>query len=217
MREIALDSRGNLYATQFRGAVQMIANADNAAKVTSNSSVDWYEPFAINSFTGLDIAVGVRLLHGELEGDFNKNGERDPMDLDLLADGMSANDLAFDLNGDGQTDLGDREFWIVNLTNTFYGDSDFNGEFNSSDFVTVFESARYENGEVADWTEGDWNGDRVFNSGDFVISFQGTGYESGPREGGLQVVPEPSSSPLMLLAVFGLTTASCKFRVFDST
>ena len=56
-------------------------------------------------------------------------------------------------------------------------------------------------------TEGDWNGDGVFSSTDFVFAFQAGGYESGPREGGLQVVPEPATSVLIAFGtlVLGLT------------
>jgi hypothetical protein len=138
---------------------------------------------------------------GGVAGDFNASGARDPGDLDLLAGGMMDNDLAFDLNNDGKTDIEDRRVWIEDLSNTFYGDSDFSGEFNSSDFVKVFVPAKYETGQAATWEEGDWNGDKVFNSSDFVTAFGAGGYEKGPREGGLQVVPEPSSVILMTLGL----------------
>lgn len=136
-------------------------------------------------------------------GDFDGSGERDVADLDLLAAAMVTGDLDFDLTGDGNVDLADRVFWVEELSNTFIGDANFDGEFNSADFVTVFVPAKYETGEAATWSEGDWNGDGVFNSGDFVAAFTGGGYEGGPREGGLQVVPEPSS---MALFVFGFLT-----------
>lgn len=146
----------------------------------------------------IDYALGTISL---VEGDFNGNGERDVADLDLMAAGMATNDLTFDLDGDGDADIEDRLHWVQNLSNTFFGDADFNGEFNSGDFVTVFVPAKYETDEAATWSEGDWNGDGVFNSGDFVTAFTGGGYESGPREGGLQIVPEPSSAVLVLLGV----------------
>ena len=61
-------------------------------------------------------------------------------------------------------------------------------------------------GEAAKWTEGDWNGDGVFSSSDFVAAFAGGGYENGPRDGGLQVVPEPSSA-ILALSCAGLLLA----------
>lgn len=200
MREIAFDANGNLYASQFRGPVHLIPGAADPDTLESNSSVSWYDAFVFNSFTGIDVAVGLEI-SDEVAGDFNGNGQRDADDLDLLATGMMTNDLAFDLDGDGDTDIDDRRFWIEDLANTFFGDSDFNGEFNSSDFVAVFVPAKYETGQPATWTEGDWNGDKVFGSSDFVTAFQGQGYESGPREGGLQLVPEPNAVALLWMGI----------------
>ena len=140
-------------------------------------------------------------------GDFNGNGMRDVADLDLLAAAMGGNDASFDVNGDGNVNFEDRKMWVEELSNTFVGDANFDGQFNSSDFVAVFGAAKYENGEPATWAEGDWNGDGVFSSSDFVAAFGGGGYESGPREGGLQTVPEPSSAALILLGLCGLAGA----------
>ena len=125
-------------------------------------------------------------------------------DLDLLADAMATNDLAFDLNSDGTVDYGDRQYWVETLSNTFIGDSDLNGEFNSSDFVAVFSAAKYETGAEATWAEGDWNGDKVFDSSDFVAAFQGAGYENGARDGGLQTVPEPSAIGLLMMGAIAM-------------
>ena len=154
------------------------------------------------------------LIFGELvatlAGDFNASGARDVGDLDLLADAIVANDLAFDLNGDGTTNLADRVMWVEQLANTYMGDANFDGQFNSSDFVTVFSAAKYETGQPATWAEGDWNGDKLFNSSDFVAAFAGGGYEKGERAGGLQTVPEPQS-----LAMFGiglLVLTACRRR-----
>ena len=144
------------------------------------------------------------LIFGELvatlAGDFNGNGERDTDDLDLLSTAMGDNDLAFGLNGDGATNLADRVMWVEALSNTYMGDANFDGQFNSSDFVTVFGAAKYEKGEAATWGEGDWNGDGLFNSSDFVAAFSGGGYEQGERDGGLQTVPEPTSLVALLIA-----------------
>ncbi|MFC1759275.1 LamG-like jellyroll fold domain-containing protein [Planctomycetota bacterium] len=140
-----------------------------------------------------------------VEGDFNNNGMRDVADLDLLADAMASGDTAFDLNGDGNVNFEDRRVWVEELSNTFIGDANFDGQFNSSDFVTVFGAAKYEKaGVAANWDEGDWNGDGFFNSSDFVAAFTGGGYEAGPRDGGLQTVPEPSSIALLLIGLLGL-------------
>ena len=144
-------------------------------------------------------------------GDYDNSGARDPNDLDLQAAGIANNDASFDLDGDGDADATDRRIWIEELTNTYFGDSDFNGEFSSADFVKVFAAAKYESGLPATWEEGDWNGDGVFSSSDFVIAFSGAGYENGPRDGGIQAVPEPNGFLLMVLA-FGFTVGGCRRR-----
>ena len=50
-------------------------------------------------------------------------------------------------------------------------DSNLDGEFNSSDFVTVFKAGEYEDGIEMNsgWAEGDWNGDGDFSSRDLVF------------------------------------------------
>jgi hypothetical protein len=80
--------------------------------------------------------------------------------------------------------------------NTYFGDSNLDGEFSSADFVTVFAAGKYETGAEAGWDAGDWNGDMIFDSSDFVTAFSGGGYELGPRAA-VASVPEPIS----LLAV----------------
>jgi hypothetical protein len=133
----------------------------------------------------------------QIEGDFNANGFRDVGDLDLLASAMMANDPSFDLDGDGDADLADRTHWVEVLANTYSGDVDLNGEFNSSDMVQVFIAGKYETGQPATWAEGDFNGDKVFDSGDLVTAFIGGGYEVGPRPGVAAQVPEPAGTLLL--------------------
>ena len=141
-------------------------------------------------------------------GDYNGNGQRDVDDLDIHSAAMRNGDYhwSYDFDGDGQVNHDDRLWWIQNLSNTFRGDANFDGEWNSSDFVAVFKLARYETGEAATFSEGDQNGDGLFNSSDFVTGFAGGGYEQGPRDGGLMVVPEPSNRLFQVLTV-GLIAA----------
>ena len=83
------------------------------------------------------------------------------------------------------------------------GDSDFNGQFNSSDLVIVFTGGKYESGTAASWADGDWNGDGFFGSSDLVTAFIDGGYEAGAR-GAVNAVPEPSSLILLVLAAMSL-------------
>ena len=150
----------------------------------------------------LDALAGIGVVG--VEGDFDNSGARDAADLDLLAAAMQSGDVSFDLTGDGSVNFDDRNYWVATLSNTFIGDSNFDGEFNSSDFVAVFGAAKYETGEPATWSDGDWDGDGVFSSSDFVAAFNSGGYESGARDGGLQVVPEPSGILLICIGLIAI-------------
>ena len=117
-------------------------------------------------------------------GDFDMDGELTAADIDLLnaAIGDGGGDAMFDVTGDGAIDDADRKEWVEVLKGTYFGDSNLDGEFNSSDFVFVFSGGEYEDGIEGNstWSTGDWNGDKEFGSADFVLAFQGAGYEQGP-------------------------------------
>ena len=104
-----------------------------------------------------------------------------------------SNDLQFDINRDANVDAADRDFLIEYILNTLPGDSDLDGYFSSSDFVTAFRAGNYEKGipDSATWTSGDWNGDGQFTTNDFVAAFQSGRYEEPQLA--VSVVPEPSS------------------------
>ena len=136
-------------------------------------------------------------------GDIDENGVVDVNDLSALAESIRAGDnhVRFDVNSDLHVDFADLEFWVHDVADTYFGDSNLDGEFDSSDFVTVFKAGEYEDDIEMNsgWAEGDWNGDGDFNTRDFVFAFQDGGYEQGPRVA--SVVPEPSSVFLVLLGV----------------
>jgi hypothetical protein len=145
-------------------------------------------------------------------GDFNQNGVLDAGDMDMLSravrDEMHVG--FFDLNSDGSVNDGDRELWVVRLRNTYFGDANLDGEFNTRDLVQVFEAGEYEQSVVGQstWAHGDWNGDGGFNSRDLVLVFQAGGYEIGPRPA-VQDVPEPS---LGLGVLFAFAIARLSIR-----
>jgi hypothetical protein len=146
--------------------------------------------------------LNFQMSSGEPDGDFNNDGLVDAQDIDALTVEVVAgtNNASFDLNADKLVDQTDRSAWVEQIKKTYFGDSNLDLEFSSSDLVFVFQRGKYENTTEDDsgWEDGDWDGDRDFTSSDFVIAFQGGGYEKGPRAAN-QAVPEPSS--LLLVAL----------------
>ncbi|MCA9200758.1 MAG: hypothetical protein KDA87_24635, partial [Planctomycetales bacterium] len=148
------------------------------------------------------------MISGGLLGDFDGSGALDAADIDQLT-GIAlagSNDAAFDLTSDGLVNAEDRTVWISQLRNTYLGDANLDGEFNSSDFVAVFTDGKFETGQPATWGQGDWNGDGIFGTSDFVAAFSDGGFEIGPK-GAVSAVPEPHgvmALPLAVLLAFGL-------------
>ena len=73
-------------------------------------------------------------------GDFNKNGRLDINDIELLLLEIrkGTNNPDFELGLDGFVDEFDRNIWVKDLADTWFGDSNLDGNFNSSDLVQVF-------------------------------------------------------------------------------
>ena len=168
----------------------------DAGKALLNSAIDYA--------LGSDNAV---------PGDFNGDGLLDLADINQLvaASASLENDTAFDLTDDAKVNDLDVTHWVTVLNNGWLGDANLDGEFNSSDFVTVFSAGKFETNEPANWAEGDWNGDGVFSSGDFVAAFSDGGYEKGPRVP--NAVPEPNNTPTLLLAATGLIALARRRRL----
>ena len=116
-------------------------------------------------------------------GDFTRTGYR-PNDVTDFAD----------INGDGVLDyvtgdiLSRQPVWISGATMqvvdrsgsaTIAGDSNFDGVFDSTDLVTVFQAGEYEDLVTRNSTfgEGDWNGDRDFDTQDLVFAFSQGRYQ----------------------------------------
>lgn len=195
-------------------SAELYLNGENLGDLTEADPVFWQaeqasigarlqsdEATVVQSFPGSidELAVYDKLLTPEqILNHYNVGlGQAgDPCDVNL--DGVcDANDVDM-LTG------ADRDNWIVNLMNTYIGDSNLDGEFNSSDFVVVFSAGQYEDGVAGNsgWAEGDWNGDGEFDSSDFVVAFTDGGYEIGPRVAA--AVPEPSSCLLLSVSLLGV-------------
>lgn len=142
-------------------------------------------------------AFEARWLTAGVKGDFDGNSLLDVADIDLLSQVVRAGEFQakYDLDENGLVNSDDRTQWVETLKKTFYGDANLDGEFNTTDFVLVFQQGEYEDSltENSNWSDGDWNGDAEFNTADFILAFQGGGFEQGPRPA-IASVPEPSAA-----------------------
>jgi hypothetical protein len=88
---------------------------------------------------------------------------------------------------------------VVDLKQAWFGDADLDGQFNSSDLVSVLASGHYEDSLPGNstWTTGDWNGDGDFTTSDLITALADGGYEQGPRLV-VGAVPEPSRMLLLM-------------------
>ncbi|MCA9213598.1 MAG: lamin tail domain-containing protein [Planctomycetales bacterium] len=112
-------------------------------------------------------------------GDIDGDGKVGANDIDQLCIAISfGGNPSFDINFDGAVNRDDFDYMIETVLNSEIGDSNLDGQFNSSDFVTVFTAGEYEDGlnRNSGWAEGDWNCDGDFTSSDLVTAFQAATY-----------------------------------------
>jgi hypothetical protein len=85
-----------------------------------------------------------------------------------------------DIDNDGDLDafighIGqDNQIWIN--TQLIAGDANRDGVFNQLDILQILQSAKYQTGQPATWTEGDFTGDGVFDRLDIVAALQTGNY-----------------------------------------
>lgn len=124
--------------------------------------------------------------------DVDQNGICNAADMDTISSLVRSGTFrsSADLNGDTKVDEEDRVRWVEGEMKTYFGDSNLDGLFSTTDLVTVFQAGQYEDALPANstWATGDWNGDGEFASNDLVLVFQHGGFEAGPR---VAPVPEP--------------------------
>jgi hypothetical protein len=148
-----------------------------------------------------------------LSGDFDNDGQLDANDIDLLFAAIRAPsaDPRFDLNGDGTLSDDDAVVLVEVHMNTYFGDANVDGMFDTADLVAVMQVGEYEDAidDNSGWADGDWTGDADFDSSDLVRALQSGCFEAcgGPRPAA--AVPEPSALSLALLAAAGLALHLC--------
>jgi hypothetical protein len=127
-----------------------------------------------------------------VSGDFDNDGMLAVGDIDRLTGAIreQTNDVNFDLNEDWQINAADHQAWVKMFRQTYYGDADLDGQFDSSDLILVFQAGKYETSSEASWQAGDWSGNGEFTSDDLVVAFEDGGYEAAPRAA--VAVPEPA-------------------------
>jgi hypothetical protein len=167
------------------------------------------EPDAVGQFT-----LVVKKIGG-IVGDFDGDGSLTINDIDLLRNAVKAgaHEASFDLTADGLVDFTDIKFFVEDPStlNSYIGDANVDGEFNSSDLVQMFEAGEYEDGVAMNstWNSGDFTGDGEFDSGDLVEALASGGFELGPKAA-VRAVPEPRGSILFLLGLLSVMRCRAK-------
>ncbi|MCP4192148.1 MAG: hypothetical protein GY768_16170 [Planctomycetaceae bacterium] len=153
-----------------------------------------------------NFGMSIELATAVTSGDYNSDGVVNVADINLQAEAIAdtAPDLAtYDENSDGVVDIADRKILVGDHLNTWMGDADLSGQFDTTDLVVVFAVGKYETDASAGWEEGDWDGDGSFLTGDLVAAFADGGYEVGPKAA-VATVPEPSGIVLAVISLIGL-------------
>ncbi|MCA9200162.1 MAG: hypothetical protein KDA87_21635, partial [Planctomycetales bacterium] len=134
------------------------------------------------------------VLGNALPGDFNSDGLLSADDIDQLFRVIQSGIYSslHDVNGDQTVDDLDRDTWIQDLRQTWAGDANLDGTFDSADLVQVFQASQFEDSIIANstWETGDWTGDGEFDSSDLVYAFQMGGYQDAAA---VRAVPEPNA------------------------
>ena len=176
-------------------------------------SPKWPAPGSLLYFTATESSNGfvdiIKQSTWIAQGDIDMDHEFTSADVNALMlairDGSSGHIYDMDGDGDRRPDDDDLEAWVHDIKVTWFGDANLDGEFNSTDFVVVFQAGEYEDDVELNsvWQTGDWNADGDFSSTDFVVAFQDGGYEMGPRTR-LNVVPEPVGCHFFIILLVAL-------------
>jgi hypothetical protein len=208
----------NLFIGDLRGGINdPFTSADLhdifvAEVLVYNSVLSEEQIVGIGEWLQENLAAG-----GGIPWDFDNDGSLGLGDMNLLLEQVDlvTNDETYDITGDQVVDLADISSFISDSDklNSYSGDANLDGEFNSSDMVQVFAQGEYEDAllDNSTWDTGDWNGDREFNSSDMVTAFVAGGYELGKREA-VSAVPEPGGMGILTLGMLGFSVFAGRRR-----
>jgi uncharacterized protein YjbI with pentapeptide repeats len=206
--EQATLTNANLTGANLKNALLAGASMDSAVVDSETTYNQWTVfPDGFNPE-----AAGLSFVRSSI-GDYDADDLLDADDIDMLARRFQGvyyggPDTMFDVNSDLTVDLQDLDFWVHEIGHTYFGDTNLDGEFNSTDLLNVFSAGEYEDDVAGNsgWSTGDWDADGEFTSSDLVVALADGGYEQGPRAAAA-AVPEPASLALVLT---GLVGAICR-------
>lgn len=206
-REIALSPDGHLFVGQFGGRIDILLDAGIPEKLESDSTIDWYTPANSASFSGLDVAVGLPIVGGEVDADFNDDGNYDCGDLDQLYAAFGSSEPTLDLVGDGLITDEDIDKWLADAgaalglrNSVLLGDTNFDGVVNALDLNVV--GINWQITDATSWCQGDFNHDKevkALDLNELAINWQFSN-QAEPA----QAVPEPAGLALRLFALVSL-------------
>ena len=161
------------------------------------------------------IPYGNGFLQLGLDGDFDGDNLYSCGDIDELISRIAAgdHDEYFDLTGDGQVTLADRDRWLTEAGaatlasgNAFLlGDANLDGNVDGADFL-VWNSNKFTSAPA--WCSGDFNADGVVDGVDF-LTWNANKFQSADSA---SAVPEPSSQ--IALMVVGLAVATYRRQLY---
>ena len=189
--EISRSTRNDLEATiALFTAEGELVSASNNNRLTQSLQPATYHVEVIHG-AGMGEYRLSATSQSNIPADADLNGDQvvSSLDIDHLCNGIRSADVAADLNGDGRSDLGDLELFVLSILESKFGDANLDGIFNSTDFVLVFGTAEYEDDLEGNsgWADGDWNCDGEFDTQDFVTAFTYNGYSAAAK-------PKPASA-----------------------
>ena len=215
--------KGNyIYAANYGAGLRVFeitdpANGDLDEVAFYDTGVAWsvYPYFESGTLIVGDINNGLVVARLDLfDGDFNYDGALDCTDIDSLTAVIASgsNDPDFDLTGDGNVNLADRDAWLAeagaeNLASGnpyIRGDANLDGFVDAEDFI-IWNDHKFT--ATAAWCSADFNADGVTDGVDFIV-WNENKFTSAD---GFTAVPEPHlATTLLILMAWFLTMARAR-------